>query len=144
MSVVQILGAHLFVVTSKVLHRQWLTLQCGMPNTPDNEIRGILDVIKGLTGEYRAQGETMELTPQQSRWGDFQARDKDGYLLYLEDFDNEGRMVPYDNKHTEDEMIGIFQALQQQPHYRPIKRTQDSMDFEIEVMRRYPQFFGGK
>ena len=125
----QTLGAHPSDATSKVLHRQGLTLQCGMPNTPDNEIRGILDVIKGLTGEYRAQGEEMDIG---------------GNIHSQKFYRNSGEMKPYEANLTEDEMIGIFQALKQMPHYRPIERTPDSMDFEIEVMRRYPQFFGGK
>jgi hypothetical protein len=99
-----------------------------MPNR-DDEIRGILDVIRNLTGEYRARGEEMDI----------------GNNIHSQKYyKNSGELRPYENVHTEDEMITIFNALRQLPSYRPIEPTADSMEYELEVMRRYPQFFGGR
>jgi hypothetical protein len=99
-----------------------------MPNR-DDEIYGILNAIKNLTGEYRARGETMDI----------------GDNIHSQKFyKNSGDMVPYEANLTEDEMINIFRMLQQMPAYRPIEPQVDSMDYEAEVMRRYPQFFGGQ
>ena len=96
-----------------------------MPNR-DDEIYGILNAIKNLTGEYKARGEEMDIG---------------GNIHSQKYYQNTGEMKPYEANLTEDEMISIFKALQQMPAYRPIEPTVDSMDYEAEVMRRYPQFF---
>lgn len=96
-----------------------------MPNR-DDEIYGILNAIKGLTGGYTARGEEMDIG---------------GNINSREFYQNTGQMKPYEANLTEDEMVNIFSALKQMPAYRPIEPTVDSMDYEAEVMRRYPQFF---
>lgn len=108
----------------------------------EQELFGILDAIKNLTGEYRARGQEMEIEPKKSKWGNFQAKDEDGYLVY-----NDKDMRDYDVQLSEQDVVGILQALSAQPSYRPIETSPDPMDFmdfEAQVMKRYPQFFGGR
>ena len=85
----------------------------------EDELTGILDAIKALTGEYTARGTETEY-----------------------DSKNFGKASEYKAELTRDDVAGILQALSAQPAYRPMPEYQDSMDFEAEVMRRYPQFFG--
>jgi hypothetical protein len=109
-----------------------------MPKASPEEIQGVLDAIKAMTGGYVARGEEMQLEPKKSQWGDFQAKDEDGYLVY-----HENGMKPYEANLTRDELQGILEALSMQPAYRPMPE-QGSPEYDAELMRRYPQFFGFK
>jgi hypothetical protein len=111
-----------------------------MPQMSEQELFGILDAIKTIAGDYRGRGDSMELEAKKSKWGDFQARDEDGYLVY-----NEGETKPYDVKLSEQDVVGILQALSAMPAYRPIETSPDPMDFmdfEFQAAKRYPQLFG--
>jgi len=110
----------------------------------DREINNLLDAIKMMTGGYRARGEEMQITPQKSKWGDFQARDEDGYLLYNEDFTDDGKMVPYEANLSREQAYTVMDALRNMAHYRPMPEDVGSPEYDQELMRRYKQFFGFK
>jgi len=108
----------------------------------EKEIEGILDAIKAMTGGYVARGEEVTQTPQMSKhdplrqaW-DFEGDGETKQLLY-----NYSEPKPYEAELTREEVRGILEALSKQPHYRPMPE-QGSPAYDIELMKRYPQFFG--
>ena len=115
-----------------------------MPQMSEQELFGILDAIKNLTGEYRYYGEYPELEPSISEKTGKQAVTHDGMLGWLEAQGEGGQpIVQAESKPlSEQDVVDILQEWSKSNLYRPIKRTEDSMDFEAEVMDKYPQFFG--